>query len=96
MFAMLRMTSYEETTTRSGWESCLKFVIKEDRMTVYRCDCHKCTNKVEIHNKVRDGVYCKAIISGQRGVYIEEGHAGTREDPDPVCCDQYTTEVKNL
>ena len=65
-------------------------------MTIYRCNCRKCTNKVEIHDGVRDGIYCKTYIDkGIMGVYIEDGHAGTKEDPDPVCCDYYTPEVKH-
>lgn len=58
-------------------------------MTVYRINCRKCRNVVELHDGVHEGVYCRAVVEGRRGTYIEDGHAGTREDPDPVCCDEY-------
>ena len=58
-------------------------------MTEYRIDCRKCQNKVEIHDGVRDGVYCKPRITINEGCYVEDGHAGTKEDPDLICCDHY-------
>ena len=62
-------------------------------MTVYRIDCHKCTNNAI---SASGTTYCLPMIRGLRAVYIEDGHAGTKEDPDPVCCDHYTTEPRQV
>lgn len=62
-------------------------------MTVYRVDCHKCTNKALGDNGF---TYCLPMRSGSRGVYIEPGHRGTKDDPDPICCDDYTVEPRQI
>ena len=58
-------------------------------MTEYRVDCNKCTNKAIM---VDGSVYCIPMRAGLPAIYIEDGHAGTKDDPDPVCCDQYKGE----
>ena len=55
-------------------------------MTVYHIDCRRCRNKDIMPN---GDVYCRPMRAGRPAVYIEDGHAGTREDPDPVMCDEY-------
>lgn len=57
-------------------------------MTEYRINCHTCTNKAFGDN---GSVYCLPTRElHSNPVYIEPGHAGTKEDPDPICCDYYT------
>ena len=62
-------------------------------MTVYRIDCRKCTNKAIGDN---GDLYCLPIRLGRKGVYVEDGHAGTKADPDPICYDDYTTEQRQM
>ena len=62
-------------------------------MTRYEFDCRRCTYKVVGYNGEE---YCRVAITGERGCYLEDGHAGTREDPDPLKCDEYSVEPRQI
>lgn len=62
-------------------------------MTVYKVDCWKCTQTAIGTNGY---TYCQPMREGRGGVYIEPGHAGTKLDPDPIMCDHYTTEPRQM
>lgn len=62
-------------------------------MTEYRIDCRSCTNKAISMN---GDIYCLPTIQGKDGIYIEPGHSGRRNDPDPICCDYFTREPRQI
>lgn len=62
-------------------------------MTEYRIDCQKCTNKAVALN---GDTYCLPATRGERSIYIEDGHSGKMDDPDPVCCDHFTTAERQM
>lgn len=62
-------------------------------MTEYRISCKDCNNKAV---NLDGEFYCLPAIRGKRACYLEEGHTGTRDDPDVMLCDYYTTEARQL
>ena len=59
-------------------------------MTVYMIDCSHCARVI----KTPDGAYCVPMPMGNKACHVEPGHAGTKEDPDPIVCEYYMEEVK--
>ena len=62
-------------------------------MVNYKFDCFKCTNFAV---NAQGNTYCLPMIKGKRACYLEEGHTGTKDDPDVMLCDYYTTEARQL
>ena len=54
-------------------------------MTIFKVDCKKCANVV----KFGDQSYCVPMKQGKKCIYLEPGHKGDRNDPDPVLCDYF-------
>lgn len=62
-------------------------------MTEYRISCKDCTNKAV---NLDGEFYCLPAIRGKITVRLEDGHDGTRKDPDVILCDHFTTEPQQL
>ena len=63
-------------------------------MTIYRVNCSRCTNVAIGDN---GGIYCLPTrLNHESCIYIEDGHAGTKDDPDPICCDYFTEDEKQM
>lgn len=60
-------------------------------MTRYECDCHACTNK---YIDGQGNEWCKPMADGVQALQITDETAGTREDPDIIFCEQYSTKPR--